>query len=78
MSTITLTPAQAAFLEDRPGECVAECVRDRFPELDEDIVFMDELDLHEVFYLLGGEVLDCIVDESLASSIRATTYNILS
>ena len=38
MNKITLTPAQAAFLDDRPGECVAECVRDRFPELDEDIV----------------------------------------
>jgi len=36
MTTIKLTPAQAAFLDDRPGECVAECVHDRFPGIDPD------------------------------------------
>lgn len=36
MKTIKLTPAQAAFLDDRPGECVAECVGELFPNLDDD------------------------------------------
>lgn len=36
MTTIKLTSAQAAFLEDRPGECVAECVGELFPSLDDD------------------------------------------
>lgn len=36
MTTIKLTPAQAAFLDDRPGECVAECVGELFPNLDDD------------------------------------------
>ena len=38
MTTIKLTPAQAAFLDDRPGECVAECVHEHFPDMDEDEV----------------------------------------
>ena len=36
--SITLTPAQAAFLDDRPEECVAESVRDCFPGVDDDDV----------------------------------------
>jgi len=36
--SITLTPAQAAFLDDRPEECVAQCVHDHFPNMDEDAV----------------------------------------
>ena len=36
MTTIKLTPAQAAFLDDRPGECVADCVHEHFPDVDAD------------------------------------------
>ena len=36
MTTIKLTPAQAAFLDDRPGECVVDCLSNRFPQATDD------------------------------------------
>ena len=36
--TITLTPAQAAFLDDRPGECVVCCMEERFPNLSDEVL----------------------------------------
>ena len=36
MSVITLTRAQAEFLDDRPGECVVECMSAKFPQATDD------------------------------------------
>ena len=36
MTTITLTPAQAAFLDDRPGDCVVDYLSSQFPQATDD------------------------------------------
>ena len=36
MNVITLTQAQAAFLDDRPGECVVDCMSSKFPQATDD------------------------------------------
>lgn len=71
MTTIKLTPAQAAFLEDRPSECVVECVHDRFPELDEDIVIssVEWVQRHFGFNPLNGTCKPTVIDLTLFSRV---------